>query len=116
MSYAYSLDRDRFIGEFDTREVAAKAAFDNDPSEEVALVGEVVKTKAADHVTLRRIENLLEDLNQSLENVEADWPDLGEEPKKELAKLIADFLDKHRPVDFFTVRDVTFVRRESVCG
>ncbi len=115
VKYAYSTDEERYHGEFDTREDAAREFFASDDDAEHVYVGEIVDAKASDYVDWRTVDKLLEDINQRIDDVDGelvgDWPVLQEEPKKELAKIIGEFLDKHAPVDFFNVTNVTTIRR-----
>lgn len=119
MKYAYSTDRERYEGEFDSAEEAAREAFAEDEQREQVEVSVIELPLPPEHYVNAGciLEHILcqDDYNYPAAE---DWPGETKEQRDELTemlqKTVAQWLDKHslRPTHFMCNQPVTYYREE----
>lgn len=112
--YSHSTDEENFNGHFDSKEAAAKFAFDDDPDIDRVWVGENTYYTAKDFINA---DDILEDIEEracdECGECSVDWlATLSEEKKQEFEKLIGDWIDTNATISFYSVSDVTVIDKE----
>lgn len=118
--YAYSTDEECYSSDdYLTPEAAAADAFYSYPDQLEVWVGEVVKPKTVDLITLWRLEDdIAEEAWEKASEFAEPWIErvqaLVRTCAPELEKLIADWIEEREPIDFFTVTNVRVFKRDEM--
>lgn len=105
--YAYSFNEEDYTGRLPSIEAAIAEAQECNEEASECWIGEVVPFEVtADHIGGEVCDRLQEIADDECGEFAEDWIDLSAEQKKELGQMIVDFIDKHSPVHFFTVKNV----------
>jgi hypothetical protein len=117
MPYSYSIDEEHYEGNFLSRDEAAATGFADNPDYDTLWTGQKVKIEAIDLVNA---DYLLEDVSERAwdefgeytENwLDDKWKEGHQNQIAELEKTIADWIDKHAPINFFTVDNIRQFQR-----
>lgn len=113
--YAYSLDEERYTGEFETPEAAAAEAFADNDNQSI-WVGEIKTRTAHDFVNGYGIlESAAESSWDECGEWSEDWlSDVMKDKAKiaELEKLVGDWIQAQEPPNFWSVFNVKVIKPE----
>ena len=115
--YCYSTDGgEYFTGEYDTPQLAAENAFNDNPDQYHVEIGRIVRKTAHDFVDpWEVIQGAQDKASSECGHVSEDWlMFLKSEDRDELKKIIGDWLEKKDPVKFHMVDDIVQTTREEV--
>jgi hypothetical protein len=118
MKYSYSIDGDRFSGEYESINDAAVDAFKNNSDINDVYIGEIVYMPTSHYVMAETI--LYEIADRAYEEcggIVGEWIErlIKKNAKmKELEILIGDWIDKNDPKNFWLVDNVITVSRSEI--
>lgn len=114
--YAYSIDEEYYEGEYDTANAAAAEGFSCYEDADVVSVGRIVRPDVKSFVYADNIlEVIAEDICEHHGDYLNGWCDdmvTPSEKHNELQTIIADWIEKNYPIEFFSVDDVVKFTRE----
>jgi len=110
MKYSYSTNEENFYGQYETIEEAIKHGLDDNPDSDSIYIGSNCNHTAHEFIS---VSNILDDISEAAgdecgESAE-DWLEIIHNDnlkKRELAKLIGDWIEANDPVTFYSVADV----------
>lgn len=108
MKYSYSIDHETFEGDYDSREEAARAAFEEDPDIQSVSVG--VNRDPSEWMTAKRIgsdviERMTEDLSDEVGEASENFFRTKEQTE-ELGRLILAWIQQTGGFECYGVKDI----------
>ncbi len=114
--YAYSIDEEYYHAEYDTANAAAAEGFLCYEYADVVWVGRIVRTNVKSFVYADSIlEMIAESVCEHHGDYSGGWFNdmvTPSEKHKELQTIIAEWIEKNYPIEFFSVVDVAAFTRE----